>query len=379
MATGRPNEEVFAIQSDGEPLVPNNMRNVLTGLEERIVVPMGLSTNAQGTAKKLDVIPDGNRGAVIPDIEIELWDRTFLVGIKGTGARIPMYGDGAKDITGTELSQEPFFASESWFGENPWGAMSQRGCIEDKRITELTGPGDIGGFYICPMVRATPLPEWLMKKAQSRFWYKRLDRPGPYYQQTRLMPSDVRLFYQSDVALGRKTPGVMDTFGISDPEDLDGFIENYIRSGMAALTLISRTVREDEKFGHVALDFTDVWLDKDSVIASDGTIFFADIEGLEWIPMRDDDEAKFRMMRQFDRNYYEFMYSLDRLLQERDRMRNRTTTRRALRHGLAARLELALESDPFLEIRQSEHSLRIAMNPLDGVVEGIEVKMLDFE
>ena len=244
VATGRPNEEVFAIHSDGEPLVPDNMGDVLTGLEGMIVVPKGLSNNTQGPTKKLEVIPDGNRGAVIPDIEIELWDRTFLVGLKGTGARIPMYGDGATDITGTELSQEPFFSSESWFGENPWGAISQMGCIEDKRITELTGPEGIGGFHICPMVRATPLPEWLMKKAHSRFWYKRLDRPGPYYQQARLMPSDVRLFYQSDVALGRKTPGVLDAFGVSDPEDLDRFIENYLRSGMAALTLISRTVRK---------------------------------------------------------------------------------------------------------------------------------------
>jgi hypothetical protein len=171
----------------------------------------------------------------------------------------------------------------------------------------------------------------------------------------------------------------LEAFCISDAEDLDKFIENYIRSGMAALTLLSRTIREGDTFGFKGLDFSDVWLDKDSVIASDGTLFFADIEGLEWIPIRDNDEAKVRMRRQFDRNYYEFVYSLDRLLRERSKMTEHNITGRELRRGLAARLEMALVDDSFLEVRQSDDSLRVRIEPWGNLVEGIVVKMLDFE
>ena len=377
-ATGKASEEVFAIPAEATALVPDNMRDIVTGLEKRVVVPKSLS-NHTPEKKRLKVIPDGNRGAVIPDIEVELWDRTFLVGLKGTGARIPMYSDTSFDVTGDELAEEPFFSSESWFGENPWGAMSEQGCLEDKVVTELAGPRGINGFHICPMVRATPLPELLMERARSNYWYRRLDRPGPYYQEVRLVPSDIRLFYQSDISLGRKAPGALEAFHISGTEDLDLFIENYIRSGMAALTLLSRTIRVAEGDGFVGLDFSDVWLDKDSVIASDGTLYFADLEGLEWIPIRDDDEAKFRIRRQFDRNYYEFMYTLDRLLRERNRMTEHSVTRRELRQGLVTRLEMALADDSFLDVRQSDNSLRVRIMPLRDLVDGIDVRMLDLD
>jgi hypothetical protein len=355
------------------------MMDVVTGLEEELVVPHSFSTRVRGDHKRMKVIPDGNRGATVPDIRVQLWDREFFVGLKGTGARISMYDDGPLGLTGMPVSHDPIFTSESWFGENPWGAMSHQGCMEDKVVTELAGPDGIHGFSICPMVRATPFPDWLMEEARSRFWYRRLDRPGPYYQQVRLMPSNVRLFYQSELALGRKTPGVLEAFKISSLEDLDHFMDNYIRSGIAALTLIPRTIRRDEKLGRVALDFSDVWLDKDSVVASDGTIFFADIEGLDWVPIRDDYEAKLRMKRQFDRNFYEFVYGLDCLLRERDQMANRRTPRIALRLGLMARLELALENDNFVELKRTGKSLNISINPPEDQVEGVSVKMLDFD
>jgi len=378
VAIGRACEELIAIPTDGENIIPANMKNVKTGLEDKLVVSMNISDHIPGDHKKILAIPDGNRGAILPDFKTELWGRSFFVGLKGIGARTSMFEDGPLDFGGLSLSHEPQFMSESWFGENPWGAMSQKVCIEDKLVTELVNRGSINGFYICPMIRATPLPEWLMKEAKSHFWYRRLDRPGPYYQQARLMPSDVRLFYQSEATLGRKTAEVLKAFRISSSEDMDSFIDKYISSGIAALTLITRTVQKHEIWGLAALDFIDVWLDKDSVLAPDGTIYFADIEGLDWIPLRDEAEAILRMKRQFDRNYYEFMYGLDILLKERQRLSNLHTSRLELRQILAERLDLALKRDLFVELNRTENTLYIELIPQGEEVPKVSIKMLDF-
>jgi hypothetical protein len=379
VVSGRATEELYAIPSEGEDIVPGNMKGVKSKLEDTLLVSKSISGIIPGDHERVWVIPDGNRGAILPGMKIDLWGRSYLMGLKGIGARSSMFEDGPLDFSGVSFSHEPYFTSESWFGENPWGAMSRQGCIEDKGITELAGPEGINGFYICPMIRAVPLPKWLMDEAKSRFWYRRLDRPGPYYQQVRLMPSDVRLFYQSEATLGRKTNKVLEAFKITSSEDLDAFIDNYICSGIAALTLIPRTVRNHDKWGIAALDYFDVWLDKDSVIAPDGTIFFADIEGLDWVPLRDEGEANLRIKRQFNRNYYEFMYGLDNLLKKRQNLSGLTTPRWELRQVLAARLELALARDPFVDLKMTDRSLYINMKPGHNEVAEVSIKMLDFK
>jgi hypothetical protein len=257
--------------------------------------------------------------------------------------------------------------------------MSEKACREDKAITELSGPNGINGFLICPMVRANPLPDWIMKDARPRFWYRRLDTTGPYYQQTRLLPSDVRLYHQAEATLGRKTHGVLRAFGVFDVEEMDGFIDNYIRSGLAALTLIMRTVRPCPTWGHRALDYDDVWLDKDSVMAPDGSIYFADIEGLDWIPVGDEEMALKRIVRQFNRNYYELMFGLDCLLQERERITERPLGQDGRRLDLATRMELALMGDAFIQVERSATRLDLVLKATEGPVREATIKMLDFD
>lgn len=376
---GKAREELVAIPTDSDSMVPENMKNVRSGFEDQLLVSKKVSESITGDFKKISVIPDGNRGAILPDTNVQLWGRSFVVGLKGIGARISMYEDEKLGFQGVAFSREPIFSSESWFGENPWGAMSHQGCMEDLRITEIAEHNGINGFHICPMIKATPLPKWLMKEALSRFWYRRLDRPGPYYQQTRLMPSDVRLFYQSESTLGSKTTGVLKAFGISNQEDLDAFIDNYIRSGMAALTLIPRTMKQHDTWDYIGLDYVDVWLDKDSVIAPDGVLYFADIEGLDWVPLRDETEAALRIKRQFNRNFYEFMYGLDGLLRERQYLPGLITPRWELRQELAARMELALERDEFLRLERETDSIYISVLMKNKDLPEVKIKLLDLK
>jgi len=371
---GHATERLCAVPSGTSgPIVPSNMRAVVTGLEDVVLVPPSLKPPSPGAFH--DAVPDGTRGAVLPGLKVEVHGRTFLVGLKGVGARHPMYDAGPLE----DGPQGHVFTSESWFGENPWGAMSEKACQDDRAVTELMGPDGINGFHICPMARANALPEWVMQAARPLFWYRRLNGPMPYYQEVRLMPSDVRLFYQSEAALGPRTSRVLEGFRVQGNEDLDGFIDNYIRSGMAALTLAARTARAHKAWGHAALDYDDVWLDKDSVIAPDGTIFFADIEGLDWVPLRDEAETSVRIRKQFDRNFYEFMYGLDRLLNERDRMSERHPDREARRQEVAARLGLALDRDHFITVEKAPGHLDAVIRPAAGPVKEVRARILDFE
>ncbi len=377
VALGRERERMLVVPTDGEPIVPRNMERVRTSLEGAVLLPEGVAPTT-GT-RAVRAIPEGNRATILEDAQVELWGRRWLVSVKGVGARAPMYDDDPAGLGAPPAARGALFTSESWFGESPWGAMGRSVCEEDAALTALTGQEGIRGLHICPMARATPLPQWLMERAMAQWWYRRLDGGEPYYQEVRLLPSDVRLFYQSESTLGRRTRPVLSAFGVEDEQGLDAFIDCYLRSGMAALTLVPRTVEEVEGRGVAALDYADVWLDKDSVLAPDGTLFFADIEGLEWVVMRDDDEVLARMRRQFERNLYEYLYGADRLLRERERMAGATRGREERRRDLGARLQLALERDPYVAVEGCGTHMDLALLPHEGHAPELRLRMLDFE
>lgn len=380
VATGKATEELILAEGGAEAIVPSNMTEVVTGLEGTVGLPSSIAPPSGGApSRRANAIPDGNRGAILPDVRAELWGREFMVSLKGTGSRHPMYGDGPIDLGDGATVGADAFASESWFGESPWGAMGHKACLEDAAITKLATQDGLNGFHICPLVRATPLPEWLMESARSNYWYRRLGGDGLYYQEVRLVPSDVRLFYQSEATLGMRPQEVLKAFGVAAPEDLDAFIDNYLRSGVAALTLTARTVYKDSPTTLRALDYCDVWLDKDSVLAPDGTIFFADIEGLDWVPLISDEQVERRMRRQFERNIYEFMFGADRLLRERERISGRTVSREGRRLDVAERLELALEHDTFVDLDREEDHLDLTVLPRKSHAPEIRLRFLDLD
>ncbi|MGA1819692.1 MAG: hypothetical protein ACMUHU_01655 [Thermoplasmatota archaeon] len=366
---GKASEKLAATGSGGPPIIPGNMKSVRTPYVGMVLVP---GRTLDGPEGEVSVVPDGNRGAILPEPTVSFWDRKFFISVKGVGARRPMYEDPSWF---SAPSDNYPFSSESWFDENPWGAMSRTACLEDAAITELADGPSINGFHICPMVRAEPLPESIMKSAGENYWYRKLDDPGPFYQEFRLLPSDVRLYYQSSSTLGDNVHSVLGSFGIEDVETLDEFIVNYIRSGMAALTLGARTMKvRGDRF--TMLDYHDVWLDKDSVIAPDGTLFFADIEGLDRsFPLYEAGAAKL-MRTQFHRNFYEFMYGFDRLFRERERMRGTELSWPSRRSGACAIFEMALSGDPFLEQVPTEGSLVMRLRPDIGPRD-VELKILD--
>ena len=62
-------------------------------------------------------------------------------------------------------------------------------------------------------------------------------------------------------------------FNIDTETKAYSFLENFVKSGISFLTLSVRSLKgyDDGTLG--GYDFYDVWLDKDAVLAPDGTIY----------------------------------------------------------------------------------------------------------
>ncbi len=378
--TGSIKEQVCAVGAK-ESIHSENFKKIhYNPVSEKVLMP-GRLTDLIFTG-----ISDNNRSMIFPDIVIENSGRNYALSVKGMGARTPLYGSsplafsfcndfdhGRKDLKG--LAGSRLVTSESWFGEAPYGAQGETSANFGLEITQLSTGCNINGFYICPVIEVNEFPSSILNDASRTYWYRKYQ--GKYVQEQRLVPSNIRLYHQSEITVGQTTAGALRAFEITTVEELDMFIDNYISSGIAALTLYARTLRHC-KHGFEGLDYVDVWLDKDSVIARDGTIHFADIEGLDWLVAGCDLSLEKRIRRQFDRNFYEFMYGLDALMRERISFTNTSLNAEDLRSALAIRFEIALGNDSFVKCEHSAKSMDIVIKPRIGA-ESVPVRMLDFK
>ncbi len=346
-----------------------NFKSFTSSVSGYVVIP----EQNTSTVFALEGIPDDNRSMVFPEIAAEIGGRGYALSIKGLGARNPLYGRSPADFSFSGAKARSL-TNELWFGEAPYGAQGEISADFGLELSELAQGCNINGFYICPVIEVNEFPESILKDQAGKFWYRRYH--GKYMQEKRLVPSNIRLYHQSKMTLGQTTAGVLKAFGINTVEQLDTFVDNYISSGIAALTLFARTLR-DSKYGYEGLDYVNVWLDKDSVIAPDGRIHFADIEGLDWVAAGGEVSLRKHILSQFNRNYYEFMYGLDALLRERCVLKHEGFEIEDIRSTLAVRFEMALNKDRFIEFNSSCDLVDIVILPLIREAEPVTVRLLD--
>ncbi|MBO0889252.1 hypothetical protein J2P12_09155, partial [Candidatus Bathyarchaeota archaeon] len=172
----------------------------------------------------------------------------------------------------------------------------------------------IHGFRIAPLVKIVVLPEALEGQIKKLHWYRRFG--GSMVQETRLVPSNIRIYFHSGSTVGDNVGSIFDLFGIDTNSKAFDFLRNFVKSGIAFLTLFTRTIERNEDGTFSGLDFYDVWLDKDAVLAPDGTIYFVDLEGLEWITLKSE-KVQEKIDDQIYRSLYEFLYAYEQIERER--------------------------------------------------------------
>ncbi|MBX7193320.1 MAG: hypothetical protein K1X94_14795, partial [Sandaracinaceae bacterium] len=338
-----------------------------------------LASPGEPEAPRLGAWDDGNRGAILDAPRVSFDRRSWLLAVKGVGARAPLYGDtpagfahafelGAS-LDDAERALLGAITRESWMGEAPYGGQ---GLANAENALLLSSPGlreALAPAVLCPVIAIVEVPE---REVAEVFHYRR--HRGPVVQEHRLVPSTVRLFHQSALALGKDVEKALEALGVRDVEGLDAFVDRYLASAVALLTVGARSARV-HGHGYELLDYDDAWLDKDAFVAPDGALAFADLEALVHVEAADVATLGARVRRQVDRNAYEVLYGADALLRVEERWRDRPRDQAMRRRALADRTELALLGDPAVKLERGAEGWDLVIRPRVG--EPVVVRWLD--
>lgn len=340
---------------------------------------------------RVEGVRDDNRSALLPDRRVAIAGREFLAAVKGCGAAVDAYENvpltgarvraiahdrGLADALAGEDGATPgFITGERWFGNTPYGGQAPDnaaiGLLTSLRATDA----QIAGFHVCPIISLVRLPDAYAELASRFYWYRRYE--GAYWQEIRLMPSNVRVYFHSPVTFGVETSEAFALFRIESFEDAERFLERMARSAFAALTLYARTLRHDDRRGvYAGLAYHDVWLDKDAVVAPDGTMHFADLEGVEELPVPGPEAVREAIGMQFHRNVYEASYALEALAVEAERRWRMPRGPADRRRWILEALERACLGDPFLAVERRGDRVLLRVEPaVDADACGVEIEV----
>ena len=344
---------------------------------ERVYLPESMrpftDLNPSGTKA---FIVDDNRGAVstLPSLELDGTD--FYLSVKGVGSTTNPFSQQLlgkaeicsllKDIRlkdrimNFEEKTRRYITGELWLRGSPYGGQGLQHAATSMRISEMADLTSINGFRIAPLVKIVFLPEDVENEVKKVYWYRKF--AGRIVQETRLVPSNVRVYFHSTSTIGGNISGIFNLFGIDEDDKALEFLKNFVRSGIAFLTLFVRSLRSNEDGTFSGLDLYDVWLDKDAVLAPDGTIYFADLEGLEWIDVKEE-KVHEKIDDQIYRSLYEFMYAYEQIERERFKRFGRVMDRKVQFEYL---LREALKDDEVVEVIRDGERLQLVLGNILG-------------
>ncbi|MCL4447414.1 MAG: hypothetical protein M0Z77_04875 [Thermoplasmatales archaeon] len=321
-------------------------------------------------------IEDDNRGAISRSTSIDIDGTKFYLSVKGIGSTVQPFSrknfdpeeirllsgiSGVDNLLGSrkDVSQR-FITGELWLRGSPYGGQGLEHATNALRVSEMADLTDLNGFRVAPLINIVEIPEDLEKKIKKIFWYRRFR--GKIVQEVRLVPSNVRIFFHSGSTIGNNVRSVFDLFKIETEDKAYEFLVNFVRSGIAFLTLFTRSLRSNEDDTVSGYDFYDVWLDKDAVLSPEGTIYFVDLEGLEWIRVKREDVAE-KIDDQVYRSLYEFMYAYEQIERERVRRFGNKTDRKIQFEHL---LREALHNDEVVQLERSGETLYLSIGNILG-------------
>ena len=324
---------------------------------------------------QLTFVEDDNRGAVSREPVATLDGLGFHLSIKGVGSTTDPYSSRPLDvaaaslltdspevrqrlahpsITGPAGEPDRVITGERWLRGSPYGGQGLEHAEIAMRVSERADLTSLHGFLIAPVVKIAFFPPELEERLRTLHWYRRFE--GPIVQEIRLVPSNVRIYFHAKNTIGNDPRHIFELFGVQSSVQALQFETRFIRSAVALLTLYARTLQFDPvRQRYSGLDFHDVWLDKDAVLAPNGSVYFVDLEGIEE-ETTDPQRLREKLEDQVFRSLYEFLFAYEQLEQERVRRFGAGRSRKAQFVDL---LTEALAGDPFARVRESSHDVEI--------------------
>ncbi|MCI4320983.1 MAG: hypothetical protein L3K18_03220 [Thermoplasmata archaeon] len=323
-------------------------------------------------------IRDDNRSALLPAHRTVVGSQEYVVSVKGCGAKYDAFQprrlshgilreichdpELRRSLEGREGEIPNFLLGERWWGYAPYGGQAADNALVSLLASLRADVDQIAGFHICPVVAAVQLPPAIAAVASQFYWMRRYD--GAYWQEVRLMPSNVRLYFHSPLTLGVDPARVLALYQLDSLERCADFLEHLLASAIAATTLLARTLRYDsDRSLYTGLDFFEVYLDKDSVVAGDGTLHFADLEGVEPFQAENPHAVKERIFGQFYQNIYEASYAVEMVARTVWSTLGITASESDRRAWTLERLEHAVQSDPYVRVHRSGERLTLTVEP----------------
>src|SRR2546426_12303235 len=335
-----------------------------------------------------ELLIDDNRSAVSSEPYLTIDGTDFYFSVKGIGSTTSPFSrqlfrkeeicwllktgatkERIMNAKEKEMTFPRYLTGELWSRGCPYGSQGLEFASIAMKAAEMSdaSTSSIHGFRIAPLVKIVKLPEALQREVTQVYWYRRFKQE--MVQEMRLIPSNIRIYFHSDWTIGDDTGELFDFFHIDNDDKAMDFLKNFVKSGIAILTLFVRSLRDNGNGTYSGLDFYDVWLDKDAVLAPDGTIFWADLEGLQMIVIggRDRADLEFnieeKMEHQIYRSLYEFMYAYEQIERERVRRFGHITDRKTQFEYL---LKDALKDDEVVGLHRSQDSLELVIGNILG-------------
>ena len=335
-----------------------------------------------------ELLIDDNRSAMAKEPCLEIDGTDFYFSVKGIGSTTSPFSRQLftkSEVCGLlksgitkerimaakekEMKFPRYLTGELWSRGCPYGSQGLEFASIAMKAAEMSNSSttSIHGFRIAPLVKIVKLPVALQKEVTQVYWYRRFRQQ--MVQETRLLPSNVRIYFHSDWTIGDDTGELFDFFRIDNNDRAMDFLRNFVRSGIAILTLFVRSMADNGNGTYSGLDFYDVWLDKDAVLAPDGTIFWADLEGLQAITIGGQDRAEVEfnieenMEHQIYRSLYEFMYAYEQIERERVKRFGHITDRKVQFEYL---LKDALKDDEVVDLHSTGDGLELVIGNILG-------------
>jgi len=323
-----------------------------------------------------EFLVDDHRGAVSDTPVLTMDGTEFYLSVKGIGSTTNPF---SHQLLGpTEMSQmledselreriansgwntPRYITGELWLRGSPYGGQGLQHATVSMKVSEMADLTSIHGFRIAPLVKIVFLPDDIENNIKQLYWYRRFR--GRIVQETRLVPSNIRIYFHSGSTIGGNVDSIFDLFGIDTDDKALRFLQNFVKSGIAYLTLFVRTIAQNQDGTYSGCDFYDVWLDKDAVLAPDGTVYFVDLEGLEWITIPKD-RVQEKIHDQIYRSLYEFMYAYEQIERERSKRFGKTSDRKIQFEHI---LKQALLDDEAVSVARRGESLELVVGNILG-------------
>lgn len=321
-------------------------------------------------------LEDDNRGAILPDPVATLDGTDFFLSVKGVGSTTDPYSWRPLDREyAAQLCRDPsvrdrlrrhptavgdrIVTGEVWLRGSPYGGQGLDHATTALRISERANLTSLAGFRIAPTVKVTLFPPELERRIRTIRWYR--EYRGRIVQEIRLVPSNVRIYFHARNTVGTSVRHVFTLFRIDSNAKAHRFEIAFVRSTVAMLTLFARTLRYDAvRDRYLGFDFDDVWLDKDAVVAPDGTAYFVDLEGIVERALEKDQVAE-KIDDQVHRSLYELTFAYEQIETERVRQFGGGESRTG---HFETVLREALRGDPYVDVESGRSHLDLLIrNP----------------